>query len=72
MEELKSIPLWVLMLLAVLLIAQSLFLFFHSRNNDQWKWFWGIWGCMQVPTPIIAYFLWTKWLQPKLRNWEGR
>lgn len=68
MNELTEVPVFAYILIAILLISQSLFLFFHSRKHGHLKWFWGIWGCLNAPTPLVVYVLWIKWLQPTLRN----
>nr|WP_223068737.1 transcriptional regulator [Paenibacillus caui] len=42
---------------APLLLAQSIFLFTDARKKGAYAWFWGIWGLLHVPTPTIFYFL---------------
>ncbi len=49
--------LWIL--LASLLLAQGTWIFRNARKRDQGKlaWFWGIWGMINFPTPLLVYLL---------------
>ncbi|MDQ8738914.1 sigmaY antisigma factor component [Paenibacillus sp. LHD-38] len=57
MEELKVMPIWFWVLLIIVLIAQSTWLFIDARKRESMPWLWGIWGLIQVPMPLIFYFL---------------
>jgi hypothetical protein len=57
-----------LILLAVIpiLLAQSIFLFIDARKREHYPWFWGLWGLIQAPMPLIVYMLvvrkiWKHW-----------
>ncbi|RIW30900.1 sigmaY antisigma factor component [Bacillus salacetis] len=49
-----------LLLLAPILLTQSLFLFTDARKRGHKYWFWGIWGLIQSPLPIIFYFIFAR------------
>ena len=57
MDELKQIPVWLLVLLLIALISQSTWLFIDARKHSRFPWFWGLWGLIQVPMPFILYWL---------------
>lgn len=53
----NSMPVWAWLLLAALLLTQGAWLFRDAKKRDAWPWFWGIWGCIQFPTPLVVYWL---------------
>ncbi|WP_339324748.1 transcriptional regulator [Paenibacillus sp. FSL W8-0194] len=53
----ESVPLWAVVLIACILLIQSLFLFIHSRRHTKYYWIWGIVGLIQFPGPLVAYWL---------------
>ncbi|MEF3354062.1 transcriptional regulator [Paenibacillus sp. GYB006] len=55
--NLDTVPVWVLILVACILLIQSLFLFIHSRRHTKYYWIWGIVGLIQAPGPLIAYWI---------------
>jgi len=60
MEELKVIPIWGWILLISVLIAQSTWLFIDARKRDSMPWFWGLWGLIQAPMPLLFYFIFVR------------
>lgn len=52
-----KIDLYVLPLVAVILLTQSIFLFIDAKKNGMNYWFWGIIGLIQAPMPVIFYLL---------------
>ena len=54
-EELYLLP-----IILPILLAQSIFLFIDARKNGHNYWFWGIWGLIQSPMPLLFYFLFAK------------
>ncbi|WP_169089501.1 sigmaY antisigma factor component [Paenibacillus sp. PL91] len=60
MEELKLIPIWTWILIIIVLIAQSTWLFIDARKRDSMPWLWGIWGLIQTPMPLIFYFIFVR------------
>lgn len=64
----KSLPWWLWIVLALLLLAQAMWIFKDARRRGQGKmaWLWGIWGLINVPTPLIVYWLVVVW--PERRN----
>ncbi|UVI31328.1 hypothetical protein [Paenibacillus spongiae] len=57
MDELKGVPVWLLILLVIVLLCQSTWLFIDARKHSRFPWFWGLWGLIQVPMPFILYWL---------------
>lgn len=64
MSEIQEIPVWLLVLIFLCLFAQSTFLFIHSRRNGHLRWFWGVWGMFNVPTPLVMYIIYIKLIIP--------
>ncbi|MCK0473062.1 transcriptional regulator [Halalkalibacter sp. APA_J-10(15)] len=58
----------IIMLLAVTLLVQSIFLFRDAQKRGSYKWFWGIWGLLQFPMPTLFYFLFVRWPQYRKQN----
>lgn len=57
MEERLAGSVWFWLLLAAILISQSTWLFLDARKRDSIPWFWGVWGLIHFPTPLIVYWL---------------
>lgn len=56
MEDLKYNPLfWIG--LALIMLTQSTWLFLNARQHSRYPWFWGIWGLIQCPWPLVIYLL---------------
>ncbi|WP_438432529.1 sigmaY antisigma factor component [Gorillibacterium sp. sgz500922] len=53
----ESLPVWAWLLIAALLLTQGTWLFRDARKRGAWHWLWGLWGCIQFPTPLIVYWL---------------
>ncbi|AJY73622.1 hypothetical protein [Paenibacillus beijingensis] len=62
-----DIPWYLWVLLCLVLLIQSTWLFVHAGRKGQRRWFWGLWGLIQVPMPIIVYLIWSKWLRKEER-----
>ncbi|BCB02882.1 sigmaY antisigma factor component [Bacillus sp. KH172YL63] len=62
--------LYIFLLLIPILLAQSMYLFIDARKNGHHYWFWGIWGLIQCPMPLLFYFLFAKkvWKKYKARE----
>ncbi|WP_127582392.1 sigmaY antisigma factor component [Paenibacillus koleovorans] len=52
-----GVPIWLLALIPFLLLGQGTWLFTDARRRNTYPWFWGIWGLIQFPLPILFY-LW--------------
>lgn len=50
--ELKLLP-----IVAIILLAQSTFLFLDARKHGHNYWLWGIVGLLQAPWPSIIYLI---------------
>ncbi|MGM0846345.1 MAG: sigmaY antisigma factor component [Bacillota bacterium] len=57
-----------LLLVIPLLLLQSLFLFTDARKRGHKYWFWGLWGLIQCPVPLIFYFIFARKIISKNRN----
>ncbi|MDP4163203.1 MAG: sigma-Y antisigma factor component [Bacillota bacterium] len=49
-----------IVLLAVILLAQSIFLFLNARKHNHNYWLWGIIGLFQAPIPILLYLIFVR------------
>lgn len=52
-----DVPIWLWLLLAALLLAQSGWLFVDARKRDSYPWLWGLWGLIQFPLPLLVYLV---------------
>jgi hypothetical protein len=46
-----------LALVIPILLVQSTFLFIDARKREHHPWFWGIWGLIQAPLPLVVYLI---------------
>lgn len=53
--ESENLPIWGWIVIAIILFLQSSWLFKDAQEHNANPWFWGIWGLIQAPTPIIVY-----------------
>ncbi|MGF7057838.1 hypothetical protein [Brassicibacter mesophilus] len=60
MHSLNNYPSWfwtiTLPLLALILFGQALWIFRDAQKRGIFPWFWGFWGLLQFPTPLIFYY----------------
>lgn len=69
MEERLIHSVWFWLALGAVLISQSTWLFVDARKRESFHWFWGLWGLIQFPMPLILYWLlvrrgiWKRWKQ---------
>ncbi|WP_055105212.1 hypothetical protein [Paenibacillus ihumii] len=54
-------PWWVFVLLAVLLLVQGTWMFIDARKRGRNAWFWGLWGVINFPSPLLVYLLVVVW-----------
>lgn len=47
----------VLIFVPILLLCQSTWLFKDARKRSKYPWFWGVWGLIQFPMPLIFYWI---------------
>ncbi|WNS76734.1 sigma-Y antisigma factor component [Bacillus sp. DTU_2020_1000418_1_SI_GHA_SEK_038] len=66
MNEEVSLPL--LIVVAVILISQSTFLFTNARKHGHNYWLWGILGLIQAPVPTLVYLLFVRKLWRKKKK----
>ncbi|PLR89929.1 sigma-Y antisigma factor component [Bacillus sp. T33-2] len=51
---------FVVIVAAIILLAQSLYLFLDARKHGHNYWLWGIVGLIQAPFPTILYLLFVR------------
>ncbi|EWG12433.1 hypothetical protein [Cytobacillus firmus] len=59
-----SFPL--LIIVGVILISQSMFLFLDARKHGHNYWLWGIIGLIQAPMPTLFYLIFVRKIWQKL------
>jgi hypothetical protein len=57
----EQLPLWAWIGIALILLSQSTWLFIDARKRQKYPWFWGIWGMIQFPLPLLFYWLTVRW-----------
>ncbi|WP_054957401.1 hypothetical protein [Paenibacillus dakarensis] len=59
MNDLSTVPLWQMIIVFVLVLTQGAWIFWNARSRDLGKaaWFWGIWGSISMPVPLLLYWL---------------
>ncbi|MFD3262018.1 hypothetical protein ACE3MQ_25785 [Paenibacillus lentus] len=66
-------PWWVLILVALLVLAQGTWMFIDARKRGRRAWIWGLWGALSCPSPLIVYLLvvvWADYRKEKTRTGE--
>ncbi|WP_248757034.1 transcriptional regulator [Paenibacillus sp. ATY16] len=54
MDKMK---LWVMVIVFLLLLCQSSWLYSDARKRSRYPWIWAIWGLIQFPMPLFFYWL---------------
>lgn len=68
--DLNQLPLWAWIGIALVLLAQSTWLFVDARKRSaKYPWFWGIWGIIHTPTPFIVYLFAVRKIH---RHWSSK
>ncbi|MFC4100895.1 sigmaY antisigma factor component [Paenibacillus xanthanilyticus] len=57
LEKLGDVPVWLLVLIGVVALCQSTWLFVDAKRRSRFPWFWGLWGLIQIPMPFIIYWI---------------
>ncbi|MEO3945012.1 sigmaY antisigma factor component [Gorillibacterium sp. CAU 1737] len=68
----NGLALWAWLFLAAILLTQGIWLFRDARKRGAWYWFWGLWGCIQAPTPLLVYWLTVRGGARLIRTWFRR
>jgi hypothetical protein len=70
MDPLKELPVWLLVLIPLLLLSQGTWLFVDARKRAGYPWFWGVWGMISFPLPLILYWVLVRsdWLKHRKRQ----
>lgn len=48
------------LVVVIIVLIQGLWLFLDARKRGHNYWFWGIWGLIQTPLPLIFYFIFAR------------
>jgi hypothetical protein len=49
-----------ILLVAIILLSQSIFLFLDARKRSHNYWLWGIVGLIQAPMPVLFYLIFVR------------
>jgi hypothetical protein len=49
-----------LVIVAIVLLCQSLFLFLNAKKYQHNYWLWGILGLIQAPVPTVVYLIFVR------------
>jgi hypothetical protein len=49
-----------LLVVVIIVLIQGLWLFLDARKRGHSYWFWGIWGLIQTPLPLIFYLIFAR------------
>jgi hypothetical protein len=55
--HIATLPLYQWMLVGLLLLSQSIWLFRDAQKRSAYPWLWGLWGLIQFPTPLVVYLI---------------
>lgn len=66
--NLDNPPLWMWIVLGIVLFTQGTWLFNNATKRGRRAWFWGLWGIMNCPTPLIVYWLVVVWPERRKRT----
>lgn len=56
-QEFDKLPLFAWILLGILLLSQSIWIFRDAQKQKRLPWLWGLWGLLQFPTPLVVYLI---------------
>jgi hypothetical protein len=51
---------FMLIVVAAILLSQSIFLFTNARKHGHNYWLWGILGLIQAPFPMLVYLIFAR------------
>jgi hypothetical protein len=67
----KDIPLTITIVVGVILLGQSIYLFMDARKHNHNYWLWGIVGLIQAPMPTLFYLIFVRKIFHKNIRKEG-
>lgn len=56
-KNLNELPLYAWILLGILLLGQSIWMFRDAQKHKTIPWLWGLWALTSVPTPLVVYLI---------------
>jgi len=57
LQPYATLPLYLWVLLGVLLLSESTWLFRNAQKHSKYPWLWGLWGLTSFPTPLVVYLI---------------
>lgn len=60
MSNTERLVWWAYALIAVLLLAQALWIFQDARKRGENAWLWGLLGLLNIPSSLLVYLLVTR------------
>lgn len=60
-----------IIVVAVILLSQSIYLFIDARKHGHNYWLWGIIGLIQAPMPLLFYLIFARKIWKKLLPKKG-
>ncbi|QHT62901.1 transcriptional regulator [Paenibacillus lycopersici] len=55
-----------------ILLCQANWLFADAKKHSRYPWFWGIWGLIQCPMPLLFYLLIVRWPKHRRNQRDGQ
>ncbi|MFD2443056.1 sigma-Y antisigma factor component [Bacillus sp. CGMCC 1.16607] len=49
-----------IIMVTIILLSQSIFLFINAKRNQHNYWLWGILGLIQAPVPTLVYLIFVR------------
>lgn len=59
-NELSSMPIWLYVVIAFILICQGSWMFWDARKRGYNAWLWGLLGLIQFPIYLIIYLIFVR------------
>lgn len=53
----KALTWWEWLILAIVLLAQSIFIFQDAQKRGARAWLWGLYGLTSCPTALVVYWV---------------
>lgn len=53
----EHVPVWLWIVIGAVMLCQGTWLFVDARKRGASAWFWGLWGLVQFPLPLVLYWL---------------
>lgn len=64
-RDLTEVPMILWILLGVILLAQSSWMFYDAKKRKEFPWIWGIFGLLNTPSNLLIYLVVTRIIRKK-------